>query len=122
MNLSIWCRDNEFSDRIRAYAASKADKVFSRYENRLLGGEMRIEHKFDSGEPVARCSLDLKSVSHGIIHVEELDENAFAAISKTIRVAQEKLKRTSERRKVKGRKRGRFAKALCRDPEEDVVT
>ena len=88
-----------------------------RYQHQLHGGEIRIERELDSGEPRAHCSLDLKSLAHGIIHVEETDANPYVAVAKAIRAGQEKLKRIAARRKDTSRKRGRLAKSLRQEME-----
>lgn len=111
MEISVWFGDTRHPS-LASFVEAKANTAFSRFEQRLLGGELRLSHEHSSTRRIARCSLDLKTVANGTIHIDESDDSDFVAISNAIRAAQAKLLNASRRRKSRGRQRGRAAKRI----------
>ncbi len=115
MKLSVWFEKEQQAPFLESFVYNKATDAFSKYNDRLSSGELRLRYEESADGPITYCSLDLKSHLNGVIHVTESDSNGQAAVLKAIRVAQSKLKRMSERRKHSGRSRGRSAKIAARD-------
>lgn len=117
MRLSVWF-DDQSSASLEPYIDAKLRSTLRRHAHRLSSGEIRIRHESTAEGRIAHCSLDLHSFVHGTIHIDEADGNDYAAIAKAIRAAAVKLKRTAERRKDNGRRRGRAGKAESRSGAE----
>ena len=114
MRLSVWFDDQRNAATLESFIDSKIRSALRCHEHRLSSGQIRLRHEQTAAGPVVRCSLDLKCLVHGMIHIDESGPNEFAAIVKTLRAAGVKLKRTAERRKHNGRRRGRTGKEESR--------
>lgn len=119
MRLSVWFDDQKNAPTVEPFITTKVRSALRCHAHRLSSGELRVRHEQTTAGPVTRCSLDLKSFTNGTIHVDESGENEFVAISKALRAAALKLKRTAERRKDNGRRRGRTGKVESRN---DLMT
>lgn len=104
MRFDVWL-SGETRDSLQRFIKQKARVSFSRYEDWITHGQLRLRYEQRSRGAIAYCSLDLNSVAHGVIHVHESSENDFAAVSKAMRVAQATLKRNVRRRKDATRRR-----------------
>lgn len=114
MRLSVWSDDHRNAPSLETFIDTKVRTALRSHTHRLSSGQLRLRHEQTAAGPVAHCSLDLKCFVHGTIHINESAGNEFAAIAKTLRAAAVKLKRTAERRKDNGRRRGRTGKEESR--------
>lgn len=120
MKLTVWFDHEKQAPILESFVHDKANDAFARHAHRLSSGTIRLRLHEGSNGLVTHCSLDLKSHSNGIIHVNESDENGQTAVLKAIRVAQSKLKRMTQRRKHASRTSGRIAKQVARESELEL--
>lgn len=94
MNLTTTARHFELTPAIEAYAKTKFEKVWSHFE--IISAHLRLVDG-DGGMRTAQADIQIKGKT---LHIEEADQNLYAAIDKLVDASHQALKRVKEKRSV----------------------
>ena len=93
--MNITLRNSVGESRLSHYLESRLETSLRRFSNRI--SEIEVVVRSENAGKDLFCSLDLKLIPRGIIHVSAKHENVHSAISKAVQRAENAMAKTVDR-------------------------